>query len=59
MLLDSIGFSNYTFKRNLNEDEMTIPYFAVGPDMSVAQVLSDIAISSQSAMSLMNITTLL
>ena len=50
MLLDSIGFSNYTFKRNLNEDEMTIPYFAVGPDMSVAQVLSDIAISSQSAM---------
>ena len=50
MLLDSIGFSNYTFKRNLNESEMTIPYFAVGPDMSVAQVLSDIAVSSQSAM---------
>lgn len=50
MLLDSVGFSNYTFKRNLNEDEMTIPYFAVGPDMSIAQVLSDIAVSSQSAM---------
>ncbi len=50
MLLDSAGFSNYTFKKNADEEEMVIPYFAVGPDMSIAQVLSDIAISAQSAM---------
>jgi hypothetical protein len=49
-LLDSIGFSNYVFRRIPDEDEMIIPFFAVGPDRSVAQVLSDIAISSQTAM---------
>ena len=50
MLLDYAGFSNYSFKRVDYEDEMVIPYFSIGPDMSIAQVLSDIAISSQSAM---------
>ena len=50
LLLDSIGFSNYVFRRNLNEDEMIIPFFAVGTDLTIAQALSDLAISSQSAM---------
>ena len=50
ILLDSVGFSNYVFRRNIDEEEIVIPYFAVGPDRSLAEVLSDIAISSQSAM---------
>ena len=50
LLLDGVGFSNYTFKRNVNEPEIIIPYFFVGPDLSVAQVLQDLAVSAQSAM---------
>ena len=50
MLLDSVGFSNYIFKRNQNESELVIPYFSVGPDKSLAEVLSEIAISAQAAM---------
>ena len=50
LLLDSVGFSNYVFRRNADESEMVIPFFAVGPDRTIAQVLSDLAISSQSAM---------
>jgi hypothetical protein len=50
LLLDSIGFSNYVFKRNPNEDELIIPFFYVGPDTSVAEALQDLAISSQAAM---------
>jgi hypothetical protein len=50
LLLDSIGFSNYTFKRVENEKEVIIPYFFVGPDKSVAQVLQDLAVSTQTAM---------
>jgi hypothetical protein len=49
-LLDSIGFSNYVFKRVAGEDEAIIPYFFVAPNQSIAQVLEDIAISTQSAM---------
>lgn len=50
LLLDGIGFSNYSVYRIAGESEVTIPYFYVGPDMSVAQILSDIAVSTQSAM---------
>lgn len=49
-LLDAAGFSNYVFKKAPDEDEMIIPFFSVGPDMSLAQILSDIAISAQAAM---------
>ena len=49
-LLDSIGFSNYTFKRVPGEKLEVIPYFFIAPDKTVAQVLNDIAISTQSAM---------
>jgi hypothetical protein len=50
VLLDSIGFSNYTFKRVLQEEELIIPYFFIGTEKNVAEVLQDLAISSQSAM---------
>ena len=50
LLLDSIGFSNYTFRRVSNEKEMVMPFFFVAPDKSVAQVLQDLAISTQTAM---------
>jgi hypothetical protein len=50
LLLDSIGFSNYTFKRNDGETETIIPFFFVSPDKSVAQILQDIAVSTQTAM---------
>lgn len=48
-LLDSVGFSNYTFKR-VGTDEPVIPYFYVGPDQTVAEVLQNLAISTQTAM---------
>jgi hypothetical protein len=50
VLLDNIGFSNYVFKRLPNEKEFVIPYFFVGATQSVAEVLQDLAISSQTAM---------
>jgi len=50
MVLDSIGFSNYAFKRVPGEKEPIIPYFFIAPDMSVAQVLNELAVSTQSAM---------
>jgi hypothetical protein len=50
LLLDYIGFSNYTFKRVENEKEIIIPYFFVGPDKSVAEILEDLAVSTQTAM---------
>ena len=50
LLLDYLGFSNYTFKRVANEKEVIIPYFFIPPDMSIAQVLQDIAVSTQTAM---------
>jgi len=50
MLLDSIGFSNYVFKRIEGETELIIPFFHVEPDISVAEVLQNLAISTQTAM---------
>jgi len=50
ILLDSIGFSNYTFKRVAGETETIIPFFYIAPDTSIAQVLQDLAISTQTAM---------
>jgi len=50
LLLDSIGFSNYVFKRVAGESELVIPYFFIPPDKSVAQILQDLAISTQTAM---------
>lgn len=50
LLLDSIGFSNYVFKRVEGESETIIPYFFIPPERTVAEVLEDIAISTQTAM---------
>jgi hypothetical protein len=50
LLLDNIGFSNYTFKRVAGETEPVIPNFYVGPDKSLAEVLQEIAVSTQTAM---------
>jgi len=50
LLLDYIGFSNYTFKRVNDEKETIIPYFFVGPDQSVAEILENLAVSTQTTM---------
>lgn len=50
LLMDSIGYSNYTFKRINNVKETIIPFFFIGPDKTVAQVLNDLAVSTQTAM---------
>ena len=50
LLLDSIGFSNYSFKRVDGESELTIPFFYIKPDTSIAEILQDIARSTQTAM---------
>jgi hypothetical protein len=50
LLLDYIGYSNYVFKRIDNESEMIIPFFFTGTQKNVAEVLTDIAVASQTAM---------
>lgn len=49
-VLDSIGFTNYSFKRVDGETEPIIPFFYSGPDKTVAEILNQIAISTQSVM---------
>ena len=49
-LLDSVGFSNYTFKRLDREKDVVIPYFMVASNRSVMQVLQDLAIATQTTM---------
>lgn len=50
MLLDSIGFSNYKFLRLPGENETIIPSFFVATGRSVADVLKDLAIATQTSM---------
>lgn len=49
-LLDYVGFSNYIFYRVDQEQDKTIPYFFVGPDKTIAEVLNDLAVATQTAM---------
>ena len=49
-LLDSIGFSNYSFKRISGEQDTVIPNFFISPNKTVMQVLQDIAIATQTTM---------
>jgi hypothetical protein len=49
-IFDSIGFSNYSFKRIPGESDPVIPYFFVAPDKSLAEVLQDLAKATQTAM---------
>ena len=50
LLLDYIGFSNYTFLRVAGEKDPIIPYFFIAPDQNVAEVLNQLAVSTQTAM---------
>ena len=49
-LLDYIGFSNYTFRRTTGQSDPIIPFFFVAPDQNVAEVLTQLAVATQSAM---------
>jgi hypothetical protein len=50
MLLDSIGYSNYIYLKSNKDKDLIIPYFYIGPNTTVAQVLQQLAISTQTAM---------
>lgn len=50
ILLDSVGFTNYSFYRVDGETDPIIPYFFVSPGKSVAEVLNELARSTQYAM---------
>jgi hypothetical protein len=50
LLLDYVGYSNYVFKRVDGVPEIIIPFFFVGPDQNVAEVLRELALASQTAM---------
>jgi len=49
-IFDSVGFSNYAFKRVSGTNDPIIPYFFIAPETSVAQVLQDLAVSTQHMM---------
>jgi len=49
-LLDYIGFTNYTFRRTTGQSDPIIPFFFVAPDQNVAEVLTQLAVATQSAM---------
>ena len=49
-LLDYVGLSNYIFKKIEGENELIIPYFFCNEDKSLAEVLNDVAVSSQYSM---------
>jgi hypothetical protein len=50
LLLDSIGFSNYVFKRKEDIADPVVPYFFIPPEQSVAETLAQLARATQSAM---------
>jgi len=50
MVLDSVGFTNYIYQKSENDTDPIIQDFFVEPNSSVAQVLQDLAVSTQSAM---------
>jgi hypothetical protein len=50
LLLDSAGFTNYSFKRLDGEADPIIPFFFVSPDKSLAEILQELAVSTQTTM---------
>lgn len=48
-VMDSVGYSNYDFRSVSEERNIIIPNFFVGPDKSLAELLQDIAVSTQSS----------
>ncbi len=49
-LLDYIGFSNYIFIRNTGESDPIINTFFIKPEQSIAEVLQQLAVSTQYTM---------
>lgn len=49
-MLDSVGFSNYKFYSVDGVSDPIIPFFFVGPDQNVAEVLQKLSVATQSAM---------
>jgi hypothetical protein len=49
-ILDYIGFSNYVFKNIDSGNDPIIPYLFVEPNISVAEILTRIAVATQTAM---------
>ena len=49
-ILDYIGFSNYTIKMIDGQAEPIIPYFFVDSNQTLAEILENLAVSTQSAM---------
>jgi hypothetical protein len=50
VLLDSIGFTNYSFVGFNEDNDFKIPFFFMSADLNVAQILEKIAVASQSCM---------
>jgi hypothetical protein len=50
LLMDSIGFSNYIFKRKEGLADPVIPNFFIPPEKSIAEILAEISKATQSAM---------
>jgi hypothetical protein len=49
-LFDSIGFSNYIYLKSSVDPEPIIPYFYVASNSTIAEVLQQLAMSTQTAM---------
>jgi hypothetical protein len=50
LLLDSVGFSNYVFRRKDGVPDPVIPNFFIPPEQSVAETLAQLSRATQSAM---------
>jgi hypothetical protein len=50
ILLDSVGFSNYVFKRKAGVSDPVIPNFFIPPEQSIAETLAQLSRATQSAM---------
>ena len=49
-LFDSIGFSNYIYLKSDNDPEPIIPNIFVAPNTTIAQILEELAIATQTSM---------
>lgn len=49
-IMDSIGYSNYIYRLSPEDKDPIIPFFFVAPNISVAEVLEELAIATQTAM---------
>jgi hypothetical protein len=49
-LFDSVGFSNYIYLKSDNDPEPIIPNLFVAPDTTIAEILEQLAIATQTSM---------